>query len=268
MASVVFEDHNYFSKGFVHGIRKSKTKAGEICITNWHENLEILLCINGQGSIILDDRRYVFNKDNIIVVNSNVIHSLKSITKLEYICLHLSIEFCRENGIDISSVHFLELIADDRELITTLEELLKENNGNSEIKPAKVKALVLKILIRLYENFRSDEPSAGNDSRSASRIKKTILYISHNLNKQITLDDVATHVGINKYQLAREFKAETGKSIFEFINSLRCRSAMAMLKKGVSVSETAENCGFQNLSYFSRTYKKYIGELPGKHKKT
>jgi AraC-like DNA-binding protein len=43
---------------------------------------------------------------------------------------------------------------------------------------------------------------------------------------------------------------------------------MALLKKGTSVSEAAENCGFQNLSYFSRTYKKYIGELPGKHKKT
>ncbi len=268
MASVIFENHDYFSKDCILAIRKSCTDEGQICITNWHEHLEILLCTKGQGSIILDDRKYVFNQGNIIIVNSDVIHSLKSIKAMDYICLHVSYEFCRENAIDISSVRFLEFIENDSELITSLEETLQENNSNDEIKAAKLKSLALKILIRLYENFRCNEFSAVCDSRSARRIKKTILYIGNNLGSQISLDDIAAYVGINKYQLAREFKSETGKSIFEFINSLRCRSAMAMLKKGVSVTEAAENCGFQNLSYFSKTYKKYMGELPGKHKKS
>jgi len=63
------------------------------------------------------------------------------------------------------------------------------------------------------------------------------------------------------------FKQCTNVSIFEFLNSHRCSEAKKLLRQEHTVSEAAFACGFENLSYFSRTYKKYIGVLPNKTKR-
>ena len=55
----------------------------------------------------------------------------------------------------------------------------------------------------------------------------------------------------------------TGYSPISFLNLLRCTRAQEYLTSGrFNVSETAALCGFENLSYFSRTYKKHMGMLP------
>lgn len=268
MPNVVFENHDYFSDNRIINIRKTVSTAGTVYVSNWHEHIEILLCKGGNGSILLDDRKYVFGKGNIIIVNSQVIHSLKSTTKMEYICAHINREFCAKNVADTSSNTFFELIQADKTIEKTLDEMVAVDLENGEFKAAKHKALTLSLLVRLFENYKADGFLYSTSPKAIERVKNAMIYIENNLKSALTLDDIAQSVGINKYQLTREFKATTGKPLFEYIKSLRCKAAMAMLKKGTSVTETAENCGFSNLSYFSRTYKKYMGELPGKTKKS
>ena len=48
----------------------------------------------------------------------------------------------------------------------------------------------------------------------------------------------------------------------EYINAIRCNYAKRMISGGMSVSEAAFSCGYRNLSYFSKTYKKYFKMLP------
>ena len=62
--------------------------------------------------------------------------------------------------------------------------------------------------------------------------------------------------------MSRDFKKYTGNTVFEYINISRCKTAATLIASGMSVSAAANECGFENLSYFSRTYKKYMGKLP------
>lgn len=48
------------------------------------------------------------------------------------------------------------------------------------------------------------------------------------------------------------------------VNAVRCRNANTFILSGLSISEAAYRCGFENMSYFSKTFKKYVGELPSK----
>lgn len=51
--------------------------------------------------------------------------------------------------------------------------------------------------------------------------------------------------------------------MISYLNMVRCEHARELLQMGkLSVSECASLCGFQNSSYFTKTYKHYIGELP------
>lgn len=268
MPSVIFENHDYFSENCILQIRDNHSLSNNSITSNWHEHLEILICKSGLGALILDDRKYNFTEGNVFIVNPNVIHSLKSITEMHYVCLHIDKKFYLENFADLGTVKFIEFMESDKKTAEFLEQILLENSGNGELKNAKLKAIVLQLLIYLLENCRTDDLTSNHNSKSYTRIKNAMSYIENNLNRNLTLDIIAQAVGINKYQLSREFKATTNKNVFEYINHLRCKTAMALLKKGVTVTEAAESCGFQNLSYFSRTYKKYMGELPGKQKKS
>ena len=58
------------------------------------------------------------------------------------------------------------------------------------------------------------------------------------------------------------FKEVTRRTPVDYINFIRCNYARNLLLSGrYNVSESAEMSGFKNLSYFSKTYKKYMGCL-------
>ena len=99
-------------------------------------------------------------------------------------------------------------------------------------------------------------------------VKKAIKYIRDNYNNKIQIEDIARHTAINKFALCRIFKKITGQTIIENINRYRVMKATDYLEQGYSVSETAILCGFENLSFFTQTFKRYTSKLPSQVKKS
>ena len=83
--------------------------------------------------------------------------------------------------------------------------------------------------------------------------------------KKITLDILSEYVHIDKYALCHDFKKATSQTVVQYINNYRCQKAISFLEKGYSVTEVSIMCGFENPSFFSKTFKKYIGVLPSKY---
>lgn len=75
----------------------------------WHEDLELQLCRGGGGTALLNGEKYDINKNDIIVVNSNVIHRISTDDKIIYTCLIIKASFCRMVGIDYDRLHFSPL---------------------------------------------------------------------------------------------------------------------------------------------------------------
>ena len=98
-------------------------------------------------------------------------------------------------------------------------------------------------------------------------VKMTIKYIRDNYSNKLLLEQIATNVYTDKYSLTREFKKVTNQTIVNYINSLRCKKASEMIKDGERVSEAARKNGFTNMSYFTKTFKQYMGVLPSEYKK-
>ncbi|MBO7208972.1 MAG: helix-turn-helix transcriptional regulator [Clostridia bacterium] len=66
--------------------------------------------------------------------------------------------------------------------------------------------------------------------------------------------------------MSREFKKITSNTVVEYINRYRCLKVTELLKDNVPVSESAERCGFTNISYFTKVFKKCYGTVPSKYK--
>ncbi|MBA4055167.1 MAG: hypothetical protein C0490_10680 [Marivirga sp.] len=70
-------------------------------------------------------------------------------------------------------------------------------------------------------------------------------------------------IGFSRMQLHRKLKALTGQSTGEFIKHFRLEKAKKLLAiKGAQVSQVAYDCGFNNISHFSKSFKEHAGMTP------
>lgn len=267
MSKTTYETHNW-ENPILPIIFHTNERISDIFTPNWHENIEILLCISGKGFVKCDAETYDFTPGCIAVINSNSLHSIKGDGQVIYHCLIIGNGFCKENGIDVSNLKFKELIKNQtvlncyENIVTAICESKKNKYIYSD---AVIRTEILKLLIELCKNHLSSESNMQSSlSFSVERVKKTIFYIKNHFSEELTLEKISKYTGISKYHLSREFKSLTGKTVFEMVNLIRCKEAKRLIADGALISEAALACGYENLSYFSRCFKKHIGVLPSK----
>ena len=131
--------------------------------------------------------------------------------------------------------------------------------------PLSVLYHVLGLLYELLTNYLV-EGHRVSSTASTKHVKKAVAFIRNHYTRSLTLDEIAEHVGINKFQLSREYKKITGTTLFDTINQLRCMMAKQLLANGASVTSAAVACGYENISYFTRIFKKVTGYTPSQYK--
>ena len=216
---------------------------------NWHENIEIQFCKEGAGFALID---------------SDAIHYTFSNTNMIYSCIIVSTDFCKQMGIDYHKLSFVSLLQNEK-LSGLFEEICNIYENENNLRLAKLNHLLLEMLIEIVNGYSSVKNMASLEQKELATVKKVILYIRENYRTRITLDSIAKHVLADKYTLCKIFKKCTGQTIFENINAFRCMRAAEYLQDGKNVCEAASLCGFENNSFFTKTFKKHMGVLPSKY---
>ena len=265
MKKANFESGSIFSEGHIL-FDKRRCRAGLSSTVNWHDHIEMLYFIDGKGSAFLEDRQYTILPDTLIAVGPQTIHSITGETEMPYYIIFIHQSFFLQNDLDPETLHLPEYTVGDKKLKALIEELYEVSNQET-LRQARINTATLKLVLYLCDNYSVAEKDAKKQSRAFGRTKEVITFLKKNFDRPLTLDEIAKEMNVNKYQLSRDFKQCTNVSIFEFLNSHRCSEAKKLLRQGHTVSEAAFVCGFENLSYFSRTYKKYIGVLPNETKR-
>lgn len=83
-----------------------------------------------------------------------------------------------------------------------------------------------------------------------------------------TLKDLARLYQKNEKYLGRRFKKEVGVSFHEYCMDIRLKKAASLLRESnEKIIEIALQCGFDNVSYFNRSFRKKYGISPGEYRK-
>ena len=98
----------------------------------------------------------------------------------------------------------------------------------------------------------------------AIRINQVSTYINDHLQQTLSLEALARVAGFSPYHFHRLFKKETGETLNEFVTRRRLERAIALMKasRRLSLTQIAIECGFSELSDFSRAYKQRYGISP------
>ena len=237
---------------------------------NWHENVEVLCFIEGEGRVRLNARSYNVGVGDIVVVNSNYLHEFSTDTRLRYHCLIIDRSFCENNYFDTNNIHFKTHFKDDS-IYKKFEELRKyyEMPESTPWRTHSMRLLVLSLLTDLCKDHsESYDQNLDTDVHLLSCVKKAIGFICSESQREISLDEICELVGLSKYYFAREFKRITGHTIVHYINITRCESAKAMLcETSATIAQIAAHCGFSDQSYFTRVFKAMTGISPTEYRK-
>ncbi len=111
------------------------------------------------------------------------------------------------------------------------------------------------------------EEHASEQVSSEDRIAHVKRFIDEHLRDKLYVEDLARLVHVNDQYLMRLFKKETGMSLTQYINEQRILKASHLLKHSdYNINYVADLVGYENLSYFARSFKKSTGFTPSEYR--
>ena len=99
-------------------------------------------------------------------------------------------------------------------------------------------------------------------------VRKAKTHVCRNLDKKLSLEEVAAQVNVSSFYFCKLFKQATGMTFTEYVNRERIeRARRELVKPGRRITEVAYDVGYQSLSQFNRSFLKIMGESPSQYRK-
>lgn len=254
---------------------------------HWHEEYEIVCMSRGTAVFRIGDNSYEVREGQFIFVNSGELHSAYS-TDEAGCCYHavvFNLSFLNSNCSDVCQSRYVSplmlrqykfphtipgplhvkkaLETQIMQLITALDE----KNAGYELFVKGSLFLILSLLISDGMLLEDGDNIVCPGRDKADKLKKVIEYISLHYFKKISIQELADLTGMSRYNFCRFFKGYTGMTPVEYLNLHRVNEACRLLQSGsCSVTDAALQTGFENMSYFARTFRKYKDTVPSKLK--
>lgn len=158
---------------------------------------------------------------------------------------------------DASSLQaaFQSTLTEDAPLIAAIQQaFLAVHHGEGRL----ARDQTLDHLLGLLSRHLCLKPLSLN-SDSAAEMARAREFLHAHMSSDISLEELATYSGIDRFRLTRQFKKAFGQSPHAYLVRLRLRTARALLARGVAPAEVAVEVGFSDQSHlgawFRRAYR-------------
>ena len=236
------------------------TVEGRCNTSNFHENVEILLFIEGSGSVFLEGIPTEYTAGDICVIDSGVLHRMESDSRCRYFCLIVDGEFCERQGLAHEDVRFATRIR-DASLTEEYNKIAEAFYSTDGYRAPAIKGAVLSFMVHLLRKYGT--VGGTRAPRENEGVRTAIRHIRTHYAEPLEVDALASLAGFSKFHFLREFKRVTGQTVVTYINNLRVERAARMLDAGnTTVAAVAAACGFASHSYFSKTFLRLRGVHP------
>lgn len=116
-------------------------------------------------------------------------------------------------------------------------------------------------------NLNSQPLTNAAAFKEQARLKKIYQYIEEHYQQKVDVNKIAAISHLTTAAFCRFFKKITRMTFTDFVNQYRINQAKNLLLQSKTVTEACYQSGFDNLSYFNKTFKKLAGENPSQFKK-
>ncbi|HKM35538.1 MAG TPA: AraC family transcriptional regulator, partial [Lachnospiraceae bacterium] len=152
-------------------------------------------------------------------------------------------------------------------LFDSIQQELQEQNSCYWI--CRGRSYLLELLCYLSRNpLQAEFLKEDSLDFNVHKLDDILLYIHTNYQKKITLTTTVENVGINRTTINSLFKKYVGMSFITYLINFRIKAASLMLMEtGLPINEIAYRVGYEDIANFNRSFKKLIGDTPGRYRK-
>ncbi len=236
----------------------SRLNPGTLVKSHCHDALEIVYYAEGRGNIAFDSRSWNFSECDFHIAPAGIFHRQKNTEDLCAICLGIS-----GSGLE-------ELAGTWRDhsggMRYPLEQLVKELNAKEQSYELIANGL-LEQIVGLTRRVIVSQAAGSQVPVKNGKIDKALHIIRENEGR-VSLDNLSDTLYISKDYLRHLVRKSTGQSPLRHIISSRMEKAKRLLEKtDKPIGDIADECGFNDIYYFSRFFKRNAKLPPAAYRK-
>lgn len=245
---------------------------------HWHVEYEIIRILEGTLHVTMDEKDFVAHAGDLVFVNSGTLHSGEP-HDCVYQCIVFDLNaFIKHNARCTSYIqqvinhtayiyhHFTPKNKQVHQIIWNIFDAMEKKMDGYELIVFGEMYHFFGVVFSEHLYF-SDVPQTRKDYKKIMQLKKVLDFMEENYSSPITLEQLSASVHMSPKYFCRFFYSMTHRTPIDYLNFHRIEHATFQLATTeASVTEVAYSCGFNDLSYFIKTYKKYKGTTPGKVK--
>jgi len=239
-----------------------------------HDSYEFVINLSQTFTSRLEKRSLLIRKNHLAVINPGQDHGTHRPMKgINLLGLHMDSKFLQKVSREVygtGAVYFnnSDQLPDSsfRGLVNLfMEESALRQPGYRFI----LQSLDIHLAVCLLRLPHISLPSLSYKFGEKDNIARAIEFIRASFNKDFSLKDVSGVANLSPYHFIRVFKAQTGKTPYEFLLDYKIEKARELLAAGnLTVTEVCYQCGFNNRSHFTAAFKKRVGVTPTGYRNT
>ena len=251
---------------------------------HWHEEMEAVVLTHGSVVYSAGNRKYTLQEGEGFFINSGALHGAWSVDTTG--CRFHSLVFHpRLVGGSTDSVFYQNYVrplmensglegvvlsprigwqADAIHAIESAWQACAQEPVGYEF---QVRTNLSQLLCLLQSTFPESGVPNKKQLRAAERIKNMLRFIHENYRDDLNTTAIARSAGISDSECLRCFHTIIGTTPIQYLRQYRIqRSAQLLMETELSVSEIAARCGFQDVSYFTKTFRELRGCAPSEYR--
>ena len=238
-----------------------------------HTDVELLYVVEGSIKVKLKDTVFTLERDDVLVINSSIQHSIESVGKsivcsimydyqiLVHILKKPNSFFLCNSSVD-KAKSYTEIVSLCRDVIYQHVTSLKKTDS-------LIYSLLYRLLDELIEHHMVDDTNTeiSENYDADEKLQIIIHYVHTNYQDGISLSDLAKQMYTSTSTLSRLFKKQTGTYFAEYVNQVRTRYAIdELLYTEKNMTKIAMDCGFSNASAFTKVFREIYSMAPTEYR--